>query len=277
MTMVEHFSGPSEYSLQSMPNGSPMEDPIFTDVFKQSLYVLTNPFGYDETGGCSSQASTATVHSACDPSSFTSSQETPVGSYGSNWSSGTGTWSAPHDFDNIPVCGVSLLPPAGAPPMFIPQVQPPAQQLKQSFHQQMCNFNFADGNFSSGIANKAPNDGVDKPAPTLSAAEVFGYRHNYYPNFDPKEYFCDTVAVDNASMVAQIVGKKGAKIKHLVAKYGTRIRTPNVDQEPVFIIKGRRSDVYSVKQEIQSAAEHFMRIEIGKRQKLDAVMNSPGK
>ena len=72
-------------------------------------------------------------------------------------------------------------------------------------------------------------------------------------------------------------GKKGAKIKHLVAKYGTRIRTPNVDQEPVFVIKGKRADVYRVKQEIMSAAAHFLRIEQGKRQKLDSVMNSTGK
>ena len=100
---------------------------------------------------------------------------------------------------------------------------------------------------------------------------------NYYPSFDPKEYFCDTVAVDNASMVAQIVGKKGSKIKHLVSKYGIRIRTPNMDQEPVFVIKGKRSDVYSVKQEIQSAASHFMRIEEMKQDKLKAVMNNQSK
>ena len=100
---------------------------------------------------------------------------------------------------------------------------------------------------------------------------------NYYPNFDPREYFCDTVAVDNASMVAQIVGKKGAKIKHLVAKYGIRIRTPNIDQEPVFVIKGKRADVYRVKQEIMSAAEHFMRIEMNKKEKLNLVMASQSK
>lgn len=178
-------------------------------------------------------------------------------SYDSTYDS---TWSSPNSSNETS----NSLEAVDSSPW--PKVLIPAQAMPSSFSLGHSKTILSDSDTSSRSSSQRE-----------TAAELFGFKPNYYPHFDPKEYFCDTVAVENASMVAQIVGKKGAKIKHLVAKFGTRIRTPNVDQEPVFVIKGKRADVYKVKQEIMSAAAHFMRIELTKREKLDSVMNSEGK
>ncbi|KAH9393283.1 PREDICTED: RNA-binding E3 ubiquitin-protein ligase MEX3C-like [Rhagoletis zephyria] len=175
-------------------------------------------------------------------------------SYDSTYDS---TWSSPNSSNETS----NSLEAVDSSPW--PKVLIPAQAMPSSFSLGHSKTILSDSDTSSRSSSQRE-----------TAAELFGFKPNYYPHFDPKEYFCDTVAVENASMVAQIVGKKGAKIKHLVAKFGTRIRTPNVDQEPVFVIKGKRADVYKVKQEIMSAAAHFMRIELTKREKLDSVMNS---
>ena len=57
----------------------------------------------------------------------------------------------------------------------------------------------------------------------------------------------------------------GCKIKALRTKTNTYIKTPVRGDQPVFIITGRKEDVYLAKKEILSAAEHFSQIRAGKK------------
>ncbi|XP_045897320.1 RNA-binding protein MEX3B, partial [Micropterus dolomieu] len=52
----------------------------------------------------------------------------------------------------------------------------------------------------------------------------------------------------------------GCKIKALRAKTNTYIKTPVRDEEPVFVVTGRREEVAMARREIISAAEHFSMI-----------------
>lgn len=74
----------------------------------------------------------------------------------------------------------------------------------------------------------------------------------------------ECVPVPSSEHVAEIVGRQGCKIKALRAKTNTYIKTPVRGDEPVFIITGRKEDVYIAKKEILSAAEHFSQIRAGK-------------
>jgi hypothetical protein len=56
----------------------------------------------------------------------------------------------------------------------------------------------------------------------------------------------------------------GCKIKALRTKTNTYIKTPVRGDQPVFIITGRKEDVYIAKKEILSAADHFSQIRAGK-------------
>ena len=237
-----------DLSTATFEKGSP-DQCLVEDIIKQSL-MLINTFAYDENSLASSDQTLGSTWSSnnTSPRSWSPPQQQQL-----EWP--TNYTDNPYYF--VPTSIASLIGGSADDSLV-------ASPSKANF-------------LSTSSFPTSPSNVPSLTTPLLSAAELFGFRHNYYPSFDPKDYFCDTVAVANASMVAQIVGKKGAKIKHLVAKYGIRIRTPNMDQEPVFIIKGKRADVYRVKQEILSAAEHFMRIELNKRAKLDAVMNNLGK
>jgi RNA-binding protein MEX3 len=55
----------------------------------------------------------------------------------------------------------------------------------------------------------------------------------------------------------------GCKIKALRTKTNTYIKTPVRGDQPLFIITGRKEDVYQAKKEILSAAEHFSQIRAG--------------
>ena len=59
----------------------------------------------------------------------------------------------------------------------------------------------------------------------------------------------------------------GCKIKALRTKTNTYIKTPVRGDQPVFIITGRKEDVYIAKKEILSAAEHFSQIRAGMMKK----------
>ena len=74
----------------------------------------------------------------------------------------------------------------------------------------------------------------------------------------------ECVPVPSSEHVAEIVGRQGCKIKALRAKTNTYIKTPVRGDEPVFIITGRKEDVFIAKKEILSAAEHFSQIRAGK-------------
>jgi hypothetical protein len=94
----------------------------------------------------------------------------------------------------------------------------------------------------------------------------------------------ECVPVPSSEHVAEIVGRQGklnklnlkksqfqifffslgCKIKALRTKTNTYIKTPVRGDQPLFIITGRREDVYIAKKEILSAAEHFSQIRAGK-------------
>ena len=90
----------------------------------------------------------------------------------------------------------------------------------------------------------------------------------------------ECVPVPSSEHVAEIVGRQGrtrlptalvdierylgCKIKALRTKTNTYIKTPVRGDQPVFIITGRKEDVYLAKKEILSAAEHFSQIRAGK-------------
>jgi predicted RNA-binding protein YlqC (UPF0109 family) len=76
----------------------------------------------------------------------------------------------------------------------------------------------------------------------------------------------ECVPVPSSEHVAEIVGRQGCKIKALRAKTNTYIKTPVRGDEPVFIITGRKEDVYIAKKEILSAAEHFSQIRAARKQ-----------
>ena len=57
----------------------------------------------------------------------------------------------------------------------------------------------------------------------------------------------------------------GCKIKALRTKTNTYIKTPVRNEEPVFVITGRREDVEIAKAEIVQAADHFTQIRAQRR------------
>ncbi|GAU87650.1 hypothetical protein RvY_00465 [Ramazzottius varieornatus] len=75
----------------------------------------------------------------------------------------------------------------------------------------------------------------------------------------------ECVAVPTSEHVAEIVGKQGCKIKALRTKTNTYIKTPVRNEEPVFVITGRREDVEIAKAEIVQAADHFTQIRAQRR------------
>lgn len=64
----------------------------------------------------------------------------------------------------------------------------------------------------------------------------------------------------------------GCKIKHLREKFNTYIHTPANDEEPVFVIKGIRKNVFQVKEEIIQAANHFTKIKNDRMEKIDRII-----
>nr|XP_027202463.1 GATA zinc finger domain-containing protein 7-like [Dermatophagoides pteronyssinus] len=79
----------------------------------------------------------------------------------------------------------------------------------------------------------------------------------------------ECVPVPSSEHVAEIVGRQGCKIKALRAKTNTYIKTPVRNEEPVFVVTGRKEDVNAAKREILSAAEHFSQIRAQRK-------NNPG-
>jgi predicted RNA-binding protein YlqC (UPF0109 family) len=76
----------------------------------------------------------------------------------------------------------------------------------------------------------------------------------------------ECVPVPSSEHVAEIVGRQGCKIKALRTKTNTYIKTPVRGDQPLFIITGRKEDVYQAKKEILSAAEHFSQIRAARKQ-----------
>uniref|UniRef100_A0A1I8M5Y4 K Homology domain-containing protein n=1 Tax=Musca domestica TaxID=7370 RepID=A0A1I8M5Y4_MUSDO len=85
----------------------------------------------------------------------------------------------------------------------------------------------------------------------------------------------ECVPVPSSEHVAEIVGRQGCKIKALRAKTNTYIKTPVRNEEPVFVVTGRKEDVSKAKLEILSAAEHFTVIRATRRINDNVGMHSP--
>ncbi|XP_037079199.1 RNA-binding protein MEX3A-like [Pollicipes pollicipes] len=60
--------------------------------------------------------------------------------------------------------------------------------------------------------------------------------------------------------------QNGGKIKNIRAETNTYIKTPKRDEEPVFVITGRKEDVGFAKKKILAAAEHFSQLREARRQ-----------
>src|SRR5436190_8609979 len=70
----------------------------------------------------------------------------------------------------------------------------------------------------------------------------------------------ECVSVPSSNHVAEIVGKRGSKIKGLQAKTNTFIIPPKRYEEPVFVISGRKEDVAYAKRELLNASDYFSKI-----------------
>ncbi|KAF0288180.1 RNA-binding protein MEX3B [Amphibalanus amphitrite] len=66
--------------------------------------------------------------------------------------------------------------------------------------------------------------------------------------------------------IGQLGSLRSGKIKNIRAETNTYIKTPKRDEEPVFVITGRKEDVAFAKQKILAAAEHFSQLREARRQ-----------
>ncbi|GIY36101.1 RNA-binding protein MEX3B [Caerostris darwini] len=82
----------------------------------------------------------------------------------------------------------------------------------------------------------------------------------------------ECVPVPSSEHVAEIVGRQGCKIKALRAKTNTYIKTPVRGEEPVFVVTGRKEDVFAAKNEIQSAADHFSNIRAQRKNNVNGML-----
>ena len=83
------------------------------------------------------------------------------------------------------------------------------------------------------------------------------------------------VAVPSSEHVAEIVGRKGRKIRALREETNTYIKTPARDEEPVFVVVGRSEDVAMARNVILTAAKHFTKVmEIRNKSKVSNVAAS---
>src|SRR6218665_1530838 len=86
--------------------------------------------------------------------------------------------------------------------------------------------------------------------------------------------YCETVRVDSSSIVAQIVGKGGVKIKHLINKYSCHIQSPSPGEEPVFVITGGKEAVLKIKKELLLSAHHFSSISRQRQERIHTIMSN---
>lgn len=84
----------------------------------------------------------------------------------------------------------------------------------------------------------------------------------------------ECVTVPSSKHVAQILGKKGSKIRALRETTKTYIRSPMPKEEPVFIIKGKKEDVAEAVKAIRSASEFFTSLEFQKEISYTTAMSS---
>lgn len=84
----------------------------------------------------------------------------------------------------------------------------------------------------------------------------------------------ECVSVPSSKHVAQILGKKGSKIRALRETTKTYIRSPLPKEEPVFVVKGRREDVNEAVKAIKSASDFFTSLDFQKEESLSTAISS---
>lgn len=76
-----------------------------------------------------------------------------------------------------------------------------------------------------------------------------------------KNMVTECVRVPSSKHVAQILGKKGCKIRALRETTNTYIRSPLPKEEPVFTVKGEKENVSEAVNSIKSASDFFTSLE----------------
>lgn len=84
----------------------------------------------------------------------------------------------------------------------------------------------------------------------------------------------ECVTVPSSKHVAQILGKKGSKIRALRETTKTYIRSPLPKEEPVFIVKGKKEDVADAVKALRSASDFFSSLEYQKEASYTTAMAS---
>lgn len=114
-----------------------------------------------------------------------------------------------------------------------------------------------------------------------SPSSIHGSDHWYLtvPPIPPKiqsspVHVTECVTVPTSKHVAQILGKKGCKIRALRDSTCTYIRSPLPKEEPVFIVKGRKADVIQAVNAIRSASDFFTFLESEKESTQKAAISS---
>ncbi|KAL5275844.1 MEX3C family protein [Megaselia abdita] len=84
----------------------------------------------------------------------------------------------------------------------------------------------------------------------------------------------ECVSVPSSKHVAQILGKKGSKIRALRETTNTYIRSPLPKEEPIFIVKGKKDNVAEAVRAILSASDFFTSLELEKEISYSAAISS---
>jgi len=114
----------------------------------------------------------------------------------------------------------------------------------------------------------------DQQQKLSSPPSLFESSSTYDPMGKKSQNMTECVPVPSSEHVAEIVGRQGCKIKALRTKTNTYIKTPVRGDQPVFIITGRKEDVYLAKKEIVSAAEHFSQIRAARKQNSTSISSN---
>ena len=73
----------------------------------------------------------------------------------------------------------------------------------------------------------------------------------------------EVVVVSSKEVVAEIVGRKGRRIKALRAKTNTYIKSPDFNEDPIFVITGRPEDVAEAKRQLVADADYLTQLRTG--------------
>lgn len=140
---------------------------------------------------------------------------------------------------------------------------PSASSSKSSsyYSGRLFDFKFEDveNDTHSEIFKRVFNDSQD-PLKSIQNSE---YRFLITPPSNT-DIITDCVWVPTSKHVAQILGKKGCKIRALRETTNTIIRSPLPKEEPVFVIKGKKDGVSAAVKAIKSGSEFYTALDAKK-------------